>query len=228
MSWETENAVYWYAIQAAHPEHDQIKTLPDAGIPKSFWKAIKDPPWAKAIDTELTKFEVNSSFNIVSFAGQHLVPMMWLFSVKNDGTKKARLVGRGDKMIPNVDFDPEVVYCGNVAACSIKLAMVIAATYKLAIRGGDLLGAYLITRANKDFPVLIITPQGYDVPPGFCIQAVGNLYGFPPAGQNFSIEFYKCLRECGYKNTPLDLKLFFKWTHSDKPMIIIAHSDDFR
>jgi hypothetical protein len=154
--------------------------------------------------------------------------MMWLFSVKNDGTKKARLVGREDKMIPNVDFDPEAVYCGNVAACSIKLAMVIAASYKLVMRGGDLVGAYLITRANKDFPVFIVTPQGYDVPPGYCIQAVGNLYGFPPAGQNFSIEFDKCLRECGYTNTPWDLKLFFKWTQSGKPMIIIAHSDDFR
>ena len=54
------------------------------------------------------------------------------------------------------------------------------------------------------------------------------MYGFPPAGQNSSIKFDKCLRECGYKNTPWDLKLFFKWTHSDTPMIIIAHSDNFR
>ena len=113
-------------VETSH--YDQIKTLPDAGVPKSFWKAMKDPPWAKAIDTELTKFEVNSSFNIVPFTGQYLVPMMWLLSVKNDKTKKARLVGRGDKMIPNVDFDPEAVYRGNVAACSIKLAMVIAAS----------------------------------------------------------------------------------------------------
>ena len=114
VSWETEDTVYWCAIQATHPEqlmtvvetshYDQIKTLPDAGVPKSFWKAMKDPRWAKAIDTELTKFEVNSCFNIVPFTGQHLVTMMWLFSVKNDGTKKARLVGRGDKMIPSVDF----------------------------------------------------------------------------------------------------------------------------
>ena len=238
VSWENDDAVYWYSMQTMHPEslltvvetshYDQIKTIPDPGVPKSFWKAMKEPPWAKAIDTELTKFEVNSCFNIVPFTGQHLVPMMWLFSIKNDGTKKARLVGRGDKMIPNVDFDPEAVYCGNVSACSIKLAMVIAASYKLVMRGGDLVGAYLITRANKDFPVFIVTPQGYDVPPGYCIQAVGNLYGFPPAGQNFSIEFDKCLRECGYTNTPWDLKLFFKWTHSGKPMIIIAHSDDFR
>ena len=104
VSWENDDAVYWYSMQTMHPEslltvvetshYDQIKTLPDPGVPKSFWKAMKDPPRAKAIDTELTKFEVNSCFNIVPYTGQHLVPMMWLFSVKNDGTKKARQIGR--------------------------------------------------------------------------------------------------------------------------------------
>ena len=49
---------------------------------------------------------------------------------------------------------------------------------------------------------------------GYCIQAVGNLYGFPPAGQNFSIEFDKCVKEMGYLNTPWDLKLFYKWINA--------------
>ena len=91
-----------------------------------------------------------------------------------------------------------------------------------------LIGAYLITRANVNFPVQMRTPQGYTCPPGFCFQAVGNLYGFPPAGQNFSIEFDICIFECGDKNTPWDLKFFFKWTTDGRPMLIIAHSDDFR
>ena len=60
-----------------------------------------------------------------------------------------------------------------------------------------------------------------------CIQAVGNLYGFPPAGQNFSKEFDKCRLECGYLNSPWDLKFFYKWIKG-KPIIVIAHSDDFR
>lgn len=30
------------------------------------------------------------------------------------------------------------------------------------------------------------------------LQAIGNLYGFPPAGQKFSIEFDKVIFECGY------------------------------
>ena len=106
------------------------------------------PEWEQAINTERTKFEVNNCFRSVPFTGQHLVPMMWLFSIKTDGTKKARLVGRGDLVILWVDFDPYAVYCGNVNASSIKIALVIAATYKLSMRGGDLVGAYLITLAN--------------------------------------------------------------------------------
>jgi hypothetical protein len=153
--------------------------------------------------------------------------MMWLFSIKTDGTYKARLVGRGDLMIAHIDFDPNAVYCGNVSSCCIKMCLTIAAKYKLTMRGGDLEGAYLVTRANKDYPVFIKTPQGYTVPDGQCIQAIGNLYGFPPAGQNFSIEFDKCVKECGYNNTPWDLKFFYKWIKG-KPLLLIAHSDDFR
>ena len=87
--------------------------------------------------------------------------------------------------------------------------------------------AYLVTRANPNYPVYIKTPQGYNVSENMCIQAVGNLYGFPPAGQTFSLEFDKCVKECGYKNTPWDLKSFYKWKNG-KPILLIAHSDDFR
>ena len=236
---ENDDCVYWYStrirnhehflsiIEASH--HDKLFIDFDTlNVPKTFWKAMAIPEWAAAIDTELKKFEKNECLHLVPYIDQHLVPMMWLFSIKTNGTKKARLVGRGDKMIPLVDFDPDAVYCGNVSSCSIKMALSIAAAYGLVMRGGDLIGAYLITRANVNFPVHIETPQGYTCPPGFCFQAVGNLYGFPPAGQNFSIEFDKCILECGYKNTPWDLKLFYKWTTDGRPMLIIVHSDDFR
>ena len=84
-----------------------------------------------AIDTELTKFEVNNCLTYIPYNGQHLVPMMWLFNIKTDGTHKARLVGRGDLMKAYVDFDPDASYCGNVSSCSIKICMTIAAKYKL-------------------------------------------------------------------------------------------------
>ena len=143
------------------------------------------------------------------FDGQHLVPMKWIFSIKTDGTYKARLVGWGDLMIPWVDFNPKEVYCGNISACGIKLVLSLAASHKLLMRGGNLVGAYLVTSANKDYLVYIKTSQGLkmDVPASYCIQAVGNLYGFQQARQNFSIEFDKCVKEMGYLNTPWDQAL---------------------
>ena len=66
-----------------------------------------------------------------------------------------------------------------------------------------------------------------EVEDGYCIQALGNLYEFPPAGQNFSIEFDKCVTEIRYINTPWNLKLFYNRIN-DKPIFIIAHSDGFR
>jgi hypothetical protein len=132
-------------------------------------------------------------------------------------------------MLAGIDFDPDAVYCGNVTSCCIKMCLAIAAKYKLTMRGGDLEGAYLVTRANKDFPVYVKTPQGYEdkVPKGMCFQAIGNLYGFPPAGKNFSDNFDRIIQGCGYLNTPWDLKFFYKWIKG-KPILIIAHSDDFR
>ena len=113
-------------------------------------------------------------------------------------------------MISWIDFNPKEMYYGNILACGIKLFLAIAASYKLRMRGLDLVGAYLVTRANKGYPVFIKTPKGMEIEERLCIQAVGNLYGFPPAGQNISIEFDKCVTEMGYKNTPWDLKLFYK------------------
>ena len=61
-------------------------------------------------------------------------------------------------MTPWFDFNPKEVYCGIISACGIKLVLSLAALYKLLVRGGDLVGAYLVTRAIKDYPVYIKTP----------------------------------------------------------------------
>ena len=169
---------HWYFIKRLC-----FMMIKDPRIPKSYEEAMTIPEWRKAIETELEKFRTHNCLIMAIYDGQHLVPMKWIFSIKTDGTYKARLLGRGDLMLPWTDFNPKEIYCGNISACGIKLFLTIAASYKLRMRGGDLVGAYLVTRANKDYPVFIKTPKGgLEVPPGMCIQAVGKLYGFPPAG----------------------------------------------
>ena len=122
----------------------------DPRVPTSNDKAMFLPLWTKAISTELEKFRAHNCLLLAHFTGQHLVPMKWIFFINTDGTYKAHLVGRGDPMIPWIDFNPKEGYCGNISACGIKLVLALAASYKLLMQGGDLDGAYLVTRANKD------------------------------------------------------------------------------
>ena len=190
---EVGNVLYWYNIQ--HKDGDMklvmVETMHrdcieqmlymevrDPRVPSSYDEAILMPMWKEAICVELEKFKKHNCLLLMHFDGQHLVPMKWIFSIKTDGTYKARLVGRGDL----IDFNPKEVYCGEISACGIKLVLSLAASYKLLMRRKDLVGisshrAYLVTRANKDYPVYTKTPQGLemDVPAGYCIQAVGNL-----------------------------------------------------
>ena len=88
----------------------------DACVPTSYSKAIVLPLWAAAITAELGKFRDHNCLVLTLYMGQHLVPMWWIFSIKTDGTCKARLVGRGDLMIPWVNFNPKEIYCGNITA----------------------------------------------------------------------------------------------------------------
>ena len=76
----------------------------DPRVPTSYDKAIVLPLWAAAITTDLGKFRDHNCLIMTPYTGQHLVPMKWIFSVKTDGTYKARLVGRGDLMIPWIDY----------------------------------------------------------------------------------------------------------------------------
>ena len=89
--------------------------------------------------------------------------MIWLFSFKSNISKKARIVIDGSKCIPGLDCNPDEVHCGNVAATSIKVFFALSALYGLTLRGGDLVGAFLVTPGNEDFMLCIATPR-YDSP----------------------------------------------------------------
>ena len=145
-------------------------------LPKYYKQAINDPKWRVAIDEELTNFEQYNSLTLVPIPDKKIfkIPLFWLFASKSDGRYKARLVALGNLMKPGRDFDPNDTYCGNVSAVSIKIALSLASNFNLIMKGGDLKGAYLVTRSNPDYVTYIATPQGYNIPAGYVLVASGN------------------------------------------------------
>ena len=198
-------------------------------LPKNFADAFGQTKWQAPIAKELNNFIENNCFQWTEDTGQRRLSMMWLFNVKADGTLKARLVARGDRAKPGLDYNVDEVYCGNVTASSIKIFFALAALYGLQLRGGDLVGAYLVTPGSKDFPIWMATPAGINAPPGMILQVLGNLYGLPSSGRNFSKAVDEIVLGLGYINTPYDPKFFVLWVpHHERPILVMFHSDDFR
>ena len=99
----------------------------------------------------------------------------------------------GSKCIPGVDFNPDEVYYGNVTATSIKIFFALSALYGLILRGGDLVGAYLVTPGSKQFMLCI------------ALQVLGNLYGLPSSGRNFSKAVDVLTEACDTYHQPEEL-----------------------
>ena len=53
------------------------------------------------------------------------------------------------------------------------------------MKGGDLEGAYLVTRANPNYPVYIKTPQGYNIPEKCAFKQLEIYTDFLPQGKTF-------------------------------------------
>ena len=196
-------------------------------MPSKFSDAFAQEKWQQPIIKELTNFVTNNCFQWVPDTGQRRLHMKWIFSAKADLSLKARLVARGDRCKPGVDYDPEDVYCGNVTASSIKIFFALAALYGLIMRGGDLVGAYLVTPGSKDYVLCMSTPEGIIAQVGMILQVLGNLYGLPSSGRNFSKAVDAIVKALGYMSTPYDPKFFVKWIEG-MPILVMFHSDDFR
>ena len=71
-------------------------------VPRSYSRAVARPgeegtKWKKAADEEVQAMKKNAVWSRVDNlpTGTEVIPAMWIFSVKNDGRHKARLVAIG-------------------------------------------------------------------------------------------------------------------------------------
>ena len=176
------NHMYFDMVMSLFLMNITIETL----APKSFVKAVVQSNWYPPSIKGFDNFCENTCYQWIKNTSQRRLFMIWLFSFKSDMSKKARMVIYGSKCIPGLDYNPDEVYCGNVAATPIKVFFALSALYGLTLRGDDLVGAYLVTPGSKDFMLCIATPQGIEVPPGMILQVLGNLYGLPSSERNFS------------------------------------------
>ena len=113
---------------------------------KKEWKTAADEEWESQI--------VNASFKIVELPpGAKALPVKWVFTYKFDENNvlfrwKARLVLRGDKQRPGIDYGD--TFASVVRPSTFKLLMALVAVYDLECEHLDVITAFLNGKLDRE------------------------------------------------------------------------------
>jgi len=127
----------------------------------SVGDAMKDEGWRAAMQKEIDMFKKLGTGEIVERPdGRKVIKGKWVFNVKNDGTKKARYVARGDYQEPYLDYSPSKTYAAKLLMRSLLIITAFAACSGATLSHIDISSAYL--HAVLDEEIYVEMPHGYD------------------------------------------------------------------
>ena len=215
------------------------KTTP---APSSLSQAGKFPDaaqWAKAHNKELHSLDNKHIIKWISSppSATHPKPiaLTMAYKYKRDDSgkileRKARCAVRGDRMIPNLHFDPNQVTTYVAERPTVRILFCLAAAQGLSIEQFDIHSAFLHEPYTYDRPVYIRQYPRFDGSlkhPGTLGILQGNLYGTPPAGHIYFSGLRSHLLQHGFKQSNADPCLFIRHHHELGTLLVSVTIDDF-
>ena len=182
-------------------------------LPKSPEEAIRfdkengDNLWAMAMQKELQNVDIAFEWldkGVKPPPGYKKVPYHFVFDIKMDFTRKARLVAGG-----HVTDPPSVMtYSSVVSRDSVRIMFMIAALNELDIMSGDIGNAYL--NAETSEKVYTIAGSEYGEKAG-CVMLIRRaLYGLKSSGAAFHRHLANSLQSIGFTSTLSDPDVWYK------------------
>lgn len=154
--------------------------------------------WRKAIEKEMKNvgmaFEFPADGKVPP--GYKKIPCHWVFTIKPDLTRKARLVAGGHKTDPPT----ESTYSSVVSRDSVRIAFTIAALNGLEVLVGDVQNAYL-NAPTKEKTYSIAGIEFGPTRVGLPALIVRALYGLKSSAQRWREHIAQTLRDMGYKSS---------------------------
>jgi len=211
----------------------QSPTISDLPPEPTDWNAAMKHPlseqWKEAAEKELSQHVKNGTWKAIPFTkGMRLLKMKWVFKYKANADGKlalckARLVARGDKQRPGLDFLE--TYASVVRSETFKTIMALVTVYDLECVQLDVVCAFINSRIDKDniivhFPAGVPNKDGSQVLAGHLQKA---LYGLKQAPLLWQQEITSFLKTLNFRPLDTDPCVF---QHSEHNALIIIYVDD--
>lgn len=194
--------------------------------PVTYKDAINGPKshkWQEAIKNELKSITEHRVWEVVSrIPGMQVIPVKWLFRIKEDGTYKARLVAVGckEKNKPS-PFDKAAP---TPPLCIVRWALALAAQFSWYIVQLDVTTAFLNGNINSEKYVAI--PEGINKnPKEFVCRLNKALYGLSISPKLWNDTIDKFLKDLSFKQSPREPCVYSKMLDS-KFILLLIYVDD--
>ena len=189
------------------------------------------PPEAK----ELANHARNASWTTIDRgdvpAGRRIHKMLWVYKVKRDGTRKARLCVQGSTLESGVDFDQ--VFSAALRYSSARSLFAYAARHGCGVRSVDLVAAYLQGSFLEGEVVYCHLPPGYGETDERgrprVVRVDKPIYGIQQAGRRLQRQLFTWLRDKGF--TQLDDSdpcIFVKETPDGERLLVGLYVDNLQ
>ena len=180
--------------------------------------------WRAACREELDALRKRGVFDLVERPkGKRVVKNRWVFDIKSDGRKKARLVARGYSQVEGIDYDK--IFSPVVRYETVRLVLALAALEGYHLSGLDVRNAYLYGDLEEE--IYMDQPDGF-VAKGkehMVLRLRKALYGLKQAGLTWWRTLSKSMAELGFKRLKSDAGVYVKYDGKDR-IIVVVYVDD--
>jgi len=180
--------------------------------------------WHDACLRELEALKKRNVFELVECPrNRKVIKNRWVFDVKSDGRKRARLVAKGFSQIEGLDYDQ--VFSPVVRFETVRLILAMAALGNWHITRLDVRNAFLYGELEEE--IYMEQPEGFHVPgrEREVLKLLRALYGLKQAG----LAWWRTLRESmiklGFTGLTSDAGLFI-WRNEHTFVIAVIYVDD--
>jgi hypothetical protein len=176
---------------------------------------LEQKEWQDACLRELEALRRRDVYELVSRpSNRKVIKNRWVFDVKPDGRKRARLVAKGFSQVEGIDFDH--IFSPVVRFETVRLILSMAALENWTVSGLDVRNTFLYGKLDEE--IYMEQPEGFRVQ-GSEHQVIllkRALYGLKQAG----LAWWRTLRDSM-------MMLGFKGLVSDAGLFIVRRGKDF-
>ncbi|CCK72699.1 uncharacterized protein KNAG_0L00780 [Huiozyma naganishii CBS 8797] len=184
----------------------------DGTLPKTFNQACNSPhknEWYAACDREFWALYDTKTFELVDLPpNRRAIPTKWVFSVKDSGLFKARLVVQGFRQTAGIDYHE--TFAPVIRYESVRLFLAIAARYNMSIHQMDVVTAFL--NSPIDTEIYVKQAPGFNLDETKVWKLNSALYGLKQSPLLWNEHIKSTLRNVGFIQHPAEFGLYYRMT----------------